>query len=80
VEFLATYAGRSSDLAAYLIGAQINNDLNLRLQYLAGLGLNSMAAPQIYREILTYRRFPQDLLTGAGGRLDALRTLLPAAR
>jgi spermidine synthase len=67
-------------LAPYLIGAQINNDLNLRLQYLAGLGLNSMAAPQIYREILTYRRFPADLLTGAGGRLDALRTLLPAGR
>jgi spermidine synthase len=80
VEFLATYAGRSSDLAPYLIGAQINNDLNLRLQYLAGLGLNSMAAPQISREILTYRRFPADLLTGSGGRLDALHTLLPTGR
>ncbi|MBV8902594.1 MAG: SAM-dependent methyltransferase, partial [Acidobacteriia bacterium] len=41
VEFLATYAGRASDLAPFLVGAQINNDLNLRLQYLAGLGLNS---------------------------------------
>jgi spermidine synthase len=80
VEFLATYAGRSSDLAPYLIGAQINDDLNLRLQYLAGLGLNSMATPQIYREILAYRHFPEGFLTGAGGRFEALRTLLPTAK
>jgi spermidine synthase len=80
VEFLASYAGRASDLAPFLIGAQINDDLNLRLQYLAGLGLNSMAAPQIYRDVLTYRRFPEGFLVGTGGRMDALRTLLPQAR
>ena len=80
VEFLASYAGRSSDLAPFLIGTQINDDLNMRLQYLAGLGLNSMAAPQIYRDVLTYRRFPEGFLVGTGGRIDALRTLLPQAR
>jgi spermidine synthase len=80
VEFLASYAGRASDLGPLLIGAQINDDLNLRLQYLAGLGLNSMAAPQIYRDVLTYRRFPEGFLVGTGGRMDALRTLLPQAR
>jgi spermidine synthase len=80
VEFLASYAGRASDLGPLLIGAQINDDLNLRLQYLAGLGLNSMAAPQIYRDVLTYRRFPEGLLVGTGGRMDALRTLLPQTR
>jgi hypothetical protein len=64
VEFLASYAGRASDLGPLLIGAQINDDLNLRLQYLAGLGLNSMAAPQIYRDVLTYRRFPEGFLVG----------------
>jgi hypothetical protein len=48
------------------------------LQYLAGLGLNSMATPQIYRSILAYRKFPEGLLVGNGGRMDALRTLLPA--
>jgi hypothetical protein len=52
----------------------------MRLQYLAGLGLNSMAAPQIYRDVLTYRRFPEGFLLGTGGRMDALRTLLPQAR
>src|SRR5215831_19361917 len=41
VELLATYAGRAQDLRPMLAGAQINNDLNMRLQYIAGLGLNS---------------------------------------
>ena len=80
VEFLASYAGRASDLAPFLIGVEINDDLNMRLQYLAGLGLNSMAAPQIYRDVLTYRRFPEGFLVGTGGRMDALRTLVPQAR
>jgi hypothetical protein len=52
----------------------------MRLQYLAGLGLNSMANQSIYRAILKYRRFPEGLLTGSGGRMDALRTLLAASR
>ncbi|HEY7333465.1 MAG TPA: SAM-dependent methyltransferase [Bryobacteraceae bacterium] len=81
VELLATYAGRARDLAPLLSGAQINQDLNMRLQYIAGLGLNSMAYQQTYKDILKYRRYPEDLLTGApGGRMDALRTLLNAAR
>ena len=77
VEFLATYAGRARDLQPLTDGAQINEDLNMRLQYIAGLGLNSMAYQQTYKQILKYRRFPEDLLIGApGGRMDALRTLL----
>jgi spermidine synthase len=77
VDLLATYAGRASDLQPYLANAQINQDLNMRLQYLAGLGLNSMRYPKIYKDILTYRRFPEGVITGSpGGRMDALRTLL----
>ena len=60
-----TRAG-AADLAPMLASAQINDDLNMRLQYMAGLGLNSVAAPQIYREILSYRKFPEDLLVGRG--------------
>lgn len=41
VELLATYAGRASDLQVWVKDAEINRDLNLRLQYLAGLGLNT---------------------------------------
>jgi spermidine synthase len=77
VEFLATYAGRARDLHPLYADAQINRDLNMRLQYIAGLGLNSMAYQQTYKDILKYRRFPENLLVGAqGGRMDALRTLL----
>jgi spermidine synthase len=80
VEFLATYAGRAADLQPLLANAQINGDLNMRLQYIAGLGLNSMAYQRTYKEILKYRRFPEDLLVGTpGGRMDALRTLLNAS-
>jgi spermidine synthase len=80
VEFLATYAGRARDLQPVISGAQINQDLNMRLQYIAGLGLNSMAYQRTYKEILKYRRFPEDLFVGTpGGRMDALRTLLSAS-
>jgi spermidine synthase len=80
VDVLATYAGRASDMRPLIAGAQINDDLNLRLQYLAGLGLNSMAYLKIYSDILSYRKFPEGLLVGTGGRIDALRTLIrPAA-
>jgi spermidine synthase len=76
VDLLATYAGRAPDLEPMLANAQINADLNLRLQYLAGLGLNSMTFQQVYRKILSYRKFPEGLLTGTGARIDELRDLL----
>jgi len=81
VDLLATYAGRARDLHPLYADAQINRDLNMRLQYIAGLGLNSMAYQRTYKDILKYRRFPEDLLVGApGGRMDALRTLLSGPR
>ncbi len=76
VDLLATYAGGASDLAPMLANAQINDDLNMRLQYMAGLGLNSVTAPQIYREVLSYRKFPGDLLVGSGDGVTALRELI----
>ena len=76
VDLLATYAGRAADLAPFLANAQINDDLNLRLQYLAGMGVNSLMAPRMYQELMTYRQFPEDLLTGAGEPMNRLRTLI----
>jgi spermidine synthase len=67
VDLLATYAGGASALAPMVADAQINDDLNMRLQYMAGLGLNSLAAPRIYREVLSYRKFPEDLFVGGDG-------------
>jgi spermidine synthase len=72
VELLATYAGRKADLAPWLRGAPINRDRDLRLQYLAGWGINSAMADSLYREILRYRRSPADIFTGSLERRRAL--------
>jgi spermidine synthase len=80
VDFLATYAGRAVDLKPLTAGVAINDDMNQRLQYIAGLGLNSMAYKDIYQDILRHRRFPADLLTGSGSRVDALRAMLPTVK
>jgi spermidine synthase len=48
---LATYAGQQRELASWLAGAEINRDRNLRLQYLAGMGVNSSRNWVIYEEI-----------------------------
>jgi spermidine synthase len=76
VDLMATYVGRARDLAPMLTGVPITEDLNLRLQYLAGMGLNARISPQIYRDILSYRKFPEDLFTGKGDRLNPLREAL----
>ena len=66
IDVLMTYAGRAIDLRPWLTGAQLNLDRNLRLQYLAGMGVNSMAHAKIYDEMLAYRFYPDGLLTGSG--------------
>ena len=40
IDLFSTYAGSATDFEPWLKDAQINRDRNLRLQYLAGLGLN----------------------------------------
>jgi spermidine synthase len=72
VDLLATYAGRPSDLGAWLAGAAINRDRDLRLQYLSGMGLNLFQNGPIYADLLAYRRFPGELFTGSETRLQAL--------
>jgi spermidine synthase len=76
VALFKTYAGRASDLQPWLEGAEINRDRNLRLQYLAGMGLNVDQPKYIFDEILKYRRYPDDLFVGTGMRNTALRWAL----
>jgi hypothetical protein len=59
---MAQYAGRGKDLAPWLEGAEINRDASLRLEYLAGLALWLTKADTIFREIETYRQYPDDIL------------------
>jgi spermidine synthase len=76
IDLLATYAGRPSDLAPWLAHAELNRDSNLRLQYIAGMQLNSHQRQQIYDGMLAFRRFPADLFVGTAGRNETLRQRL----
>ncbi len=77
-DMLATYAGRASELGPWLKGAQINADLNMRLQYLAGMGVNGSASAPIYSEMLGYRKFPGDLFTGSEQSIQGLKNAMDA--
>jgi spermidine synthase len=65
IDLLAHYAGRGADLRPWLKGAEINRDVNLRLQYLAGLAMNEQQGTLIHDKILAYRKFPENLFAGS---------------
>jgi len=76
VDLFATYAGRKPDLEPWLRDATLNRDSNLRLQYLAGLGLNLYQADVIYADMLKHvSKMPEDLFVAS----DATRQRLFAA-
>lgn len=70
-QLLGTYAGQASDLKQWLEGAQINRDLNLRLQYLAGMGLNFDKPGYVYSEMLMRRRPAPDIFSGSPENMTA---------
>ena len=73
VDLFANYAGQVSDMGGWLMGAQINTDRNLRLQYLAGLSLNQYDADPIYKAMIATSRYPENLFAGSPETLAALR-------
>jgi spermidine synthase len=81
LELLGTYAADARDLAGWLEGAAINTDANLRLQYLAGDGLNVYHQGEIFRELVAQgARFPDALFTGTPAQLETLRQRFDARR
>lgn len=56
--------------------AQINTDLNLRLQYLAGMWMNPHIATEILKGILRYYRFPEDVFPGSSERVEEIKAAL----
>ncbi len=76
IDLMSSYAGRGPDLAAWLKGAAINRDRNLRLQYLAGMGLNADAKDQIYSGMMEARGNPSDLFVGSAENLSELRNAI----
>ena len=80
VDLFATYAGRAGDLTPWTRDASLNRDSDLRLQFLAGLGLNMNESDTVYAEILKYRRFPADLFAGSEPAIGRLRERIERPR
>ena len=76
VELFGTYAGSRADMASWLNDAAINTDRNLRLQYLAGLGLNLYESAAIYRAMIADTVYPEHLFDGSPATIDKLRAYI----
>jgi spermidine synthase len=72
-DLFATFAGNEPMLRPWLADAEINHDRNLRLQYLAGLGLNVYDQAGIYNQMLQYKRYPEGLFVGTPEQLMRIR-------
>ena len=78
VDLFGTFAGTAADFAPWTKDAQINRDNNLRLQYLAGRGLNLYQADRIYADMATYGQPPKDTFAGSPEILAALQAKIKA--
>ena len=79
IDLFSTYAGGKADLDPWIKGAELNQDADLRLQYLGGWGINSQLEDYLYREIMKYRHTPEGLFTGSPQMLQALQQALAEA-
>ncbi|MCX5767077.1 MAG: fused MFS/spermidine synthase [Gemmatimonadetes bacterium] len=73
LDLFSTFAASASDLKTWVADAQINRDRNLRLQYLAGTGLNTYEGGPIFSSMVRGRAFPDDLFTATPEWKAALR-------
>jgi spermidine synthase len=72
-QLMATFAAKKPEIDPWLADAQITRDRNLRLQFLAGLGVNLYEADAIYRDMAQYRTYPEELFVGSPLSLAQLR-------
>jgi spermidine synthase len=80
-DLFATFAGQAEDFRPWLKDARINTDRNLRLQYLAGFGLNLYQANDIYKHMVAYGpRMPKNMFTGSSESLASLARLIESGR
>jgi spermidine synthase len=76
VDLLATFATQASDLQDWMANAQINTDGNMRLQYLAGMSLNTYEQTQILSEITRHYQYPTNVFVGGEAWTDLLQSRL----
>jgi spermidine synthase len=79
VDLFGTYAGGQADMQNWLSDAIINTDRNLKLQYLAGLGLNLYQSDAIYKALSRDAKYPETLFQGSPETLAALRSRIEGA-
>jgi spermidine synthase len=80
IDLMSTYAGRAADFADWLKGANINTDRDLRLQYLAGMGVNVFAQYQIQYGLTQARRIPAGLFVASPKTLAELHNAIESNR
>jgi hypothetical protein len=73
IDLFGTYAGGTADMKTWLSTAQINTDMNLRLQFLAGRSLNVYQSDPIYKSMIREVEYPENLFAGRPETLAALR-------
>jgi spermidine synthase len=76
VDLFSTYAANKPDLAEWFKDAQVNRDRNLRLQFLAGLGLNQYRSEAIYDDMARYKKFPENLFVADEAWMQQLRNAM----
>ena len=79
VDLLSTYTGQASDFADWTKGAELNHDSDLRLQYLAGWGINSTLENDIFQQMLAYRKAPDNIISGSPLLKNSLMSMLAPA-
>jgi len=78
-DLMSTYTAQQSDLGKWLAGADINHDRDLRLQYIAGWGINSNLEDTLYREMISYRQPPKNIFTGSPEQMQTFMNALTFA-
>lgn len=78
LQLFSTYATQASDLTNWVSDAEINRDRNLRLQYLAGTGLNAYQGDVIFSSMIQGRKFPSALFIADDNWKMSLQGMLGA--
>ena len=81
LDLMSTFTGDAESLAPWLEGAARNTDRSLKLQYLAGRGLNVLAADEIFAGLAgSGPSLPRGLFTGTPAELEQLEQRLAGRR
>src|SRR5688572_5841900 len=65
IDLFSTFAGNAQQLKPWTADATINRDRNLKLQYLAGLGVHLYQSDVIYAGMLRHAAYPEGAFTGS---------------